>query len=84
MERMRLLTGEAKLVKALDRLDNLLRGHTMLNVKYLTRTLKECEEVYDHLFRNDPACTKFLNRYNRYKESMVHLRDALQAREEQQ
>ena len=84
MERMRLLTGEAKLVKALDRLDNLLRGHTMLNVKYLTRTLKECDEVYDHLFVSDRACSQFLGLYNRYKQSMIHLRDALQAREEQQ
>ena len=81
MARMRLLTGEAKLVKALDRLDNLLRGHTMLNVKYLTRTLKECEEVYDNLFERDPACSLFRSLYQKYRASMVHVRDALQARE---
>ncbi len=81
MERMLLLTGEAKLVKALDRLDNLLRGHTMLNVKYLTRTLKECEEVYDKLFENDRACMPFKALYQKYRASMVHVRDALQARE---
>lgn len=78
MQRMQVLTGEAKLVKALDRLDNLLRGHTMLSASYLTRTLKECEYAYDMLFARSPELEKFKETYMRYRRSIVHLRDTLQ------
>ena len=81
MSRMKVLTGPAKLVKALDRLDNLLRGHTMLSARYLDRTLNECRDVYDEEFRINTELSKFSALYARYRKSMGHLLQCLQAKE---
>ncbi len=77
MARMEVLTGEAKLIKALDRLDNLLRGHTMLSAKYLRRTLNECDNVYDEAFKQYPELSKFSALYAKYRASIEHLLECL-------
>jgi CRP-like cAMP-binding protein/ppGpp synthetase/RelA/SpoT-type nucleotidyltranferase len=81
MLRMQKLKGEAKLVKGLDRLDNLLRGHTMLSPKYLRRTLQECKDAYDDLFDQvSGPLVRYRPQYVLYRQSIERLSSALEAK----
>lgn len=72
-ERISCLQGEAKILKCLDRLHNLLRGYCLQDAAYLERCIDETERVYSNSFLQIPQLKPLLPKFTRLLEGLKSL-----------
>jgi hypothetical protein len=65
------LRGEIAIIKALDRVDNLIRGFGNYDAKYRQRVLEECELVYDGFFQREPKLMPLVSMYELIKNELT-------------
>ena len=71
------LTGEARVIKALDRLDNLIRSFSIEDRSYIGRIVKEDRGVYHRFFREVPTLSDLAESYFRLHDEIASVWDLL-------
>jgi len=77
MERVKNLTGESKIIKCLDRYQNLLRAFTLKKIDFLNRYINETETFYLPAFNKYRELSDLADRFNIILQELIKFRNKI-------